>query len=95
MKEVFNSDRLVPPALLHRRMSDSSTILDLRLVIPQIFNRWFRFLIEDIFSELQLILAIVSLGNWQSGSILHIKQGSKVTRYSSTVVNKTGGSFPP
>ena len=80
LKEVFNSDRLFPPALLQRRISDRSTMSDFRLVIPYIFKRWFIFPIEDIFKELQLILAIVSLGNWQSGSILHIRQGSKVRR---------------
>jgi hypothetical protein len=53
------------------------------------------FPIDDIFKELQLTLAIVSFGNWQSGSILQVEQESNVTKYSNTVAIKTGGRFPP
>ncbi len=50
---------------------------------------------EDIFKELQLTLAMVSLGNWPSGSILQIEQEINVTKYISTVAIKTGGRLRP
>jgi hypothetical protein len=37
---------------------------DLRLVTPYTLSRWLRLPIEDMLSELQLIVDTVSLGNW-------------------------------
>ena len=77
---MVSSLKFETPALLQRRMSESKIMSVFRLVIPYTFKRWFKLPTEDMFNELQFIVAKVNLGTRLSGFIVVIEQERKVSK---------------
>ncbi len=80
---------------MFNRISDKRIISDFRLTTPYTFSRWFRFPIEDIFSELQFIEEKVSLGKASTGGIVRSRFKIRVSKLKVKIKTETVHSTFP